>query len=130
MARCATSRWPVELTGRNSVIPSTTPRIAACHHSMRDRLPGPWQRRSAASMIRHVKRDDGKDTALARLLLARGVVDLATLRACLDRVRRERAAGDGGLVDALLAAGVAREALEQADTFIDGAAAPRPSAAP
>src|SRR6187399_928629 len=32
--RCVTSRWPVELTGRYSVSPSTRPRISACQNSI------------------------------------------------------------------------------------------------
>ena len=38
-ARCATSRWPVELTGRNSVRPSTTPSSSASRTSTRRRRP-------------------------------------------------------------------------------------------
>lgn len=70
---------------------------------------------------------DGPDTALARLLLARGAVDLPTLRAALDDVRAGRREA---LVEALQARGVARAALEQAETLVVELAAEVEATAP
>src|SRR5438093_663679 len=57
IARCARIRCPVELTGRYSVTPSTTPSTTACHHSMTAPPLSPTRKRGSttSSLARRAK---------------------------------------------------------------------------